>query len=171
MQSRIKYTRSRLKSRSRYLFKILNYILQIQKYSTVELFSDFCYHFLHITLEFWYKMPPFPSTSWKRCRQGPPKLPEGRRHGGSFGGSRAASFSGGRGKRCHFNIINWSTLVLWTLGIKNQFSCLPGGILYIMPSWHNVKTKTQDAARPGGILYNMPWHPGKDTAPSERAKI
>ena len=34
------------------------------------------------------------------------------------------------------------------LFLKNQFSCLPGGILYIMP-----------------------WHPGKDAALSEGTKI
>ena len=49
----------------------------------------------------------FPRHPGKDAAQGPSKLPEGRRPEGSFGGPRAASFSGGRGKRWHFNIINW----------------------------------------------------------------
>ena len=52
------------------------------------------------------KLHPFQRHSGKNAALGPPKLPEGRRPEGSFGGPRAAFLPEGRGKGCNFNIIN-----------------------------------------------------------------
>ena len=49
----------------------------------------------------------FSRDSGKDAVRGPPKLPEGRRPKGSFGGPRTASFPESRGKRWSLNIIYW----------------------------------------------------------------
>ena len=70
----------------------------------------------------------FPRHPGKDAAQGPPKLPEGRRLGVGFGGSRVAS-SSVEGKGGILTLLTGQAGFLWTLCIKNQFSCLPGGIL------------------------------------------
>ena len=65
----------------------------------------------------------------------PGKDAEGLQNCPRAGGQRAFFLQEVEGKGVILTLLSGKSVFLC---LKNQFSCLPGGILYIMPWWHNV---------------------------------